>query len=102
MGGCMEQTTNEFILKWIMNARSTIGFQCEDDPALMLLIVRQVISALPGQSMPRWEAEQIYRSLRLAADEYKADHPELQLFGAYDTPLAKIKSLLDNTWRRSP
>jgi hypothetical protein len=82
----MEQTTNEFILKWIKNARSAIGFQCEDDPALMLLIVRQVISALPGQSMPRWEAEQ----------------PELQLFGGYDTPLAKIKTLLDKTWRRSP
>jgi hypothetical protein len=102
MGRRMEQTTNEFILKWIMNARCTIGFQCEDDPALMLLIVRQVISALPGQSMPRWEAEQIYRSLRLAADEYKAEHPELQLFGGYDTPLAKIKILLDKTWRRSP
>jgi len=27
----MEQTTNEFILKWIKNARSAIGFQCDDD-----------------------------------------------------------------------
>ena len=98
----MEQTTNEFILKWISNDRSAIGFRCEDDPALMLLIVRKVISTLPGQSMPRWEAEQIYQSLRLAADEYKAAHPELQLFGGYDTPLAKIKTLLNNAWRRSP
>ena len=98
----MEQTTNEFILKWLMNARCAIGFQSEDDPALMLLIVRRVISTLPGQRMPRWEAEKIYQSLRLAADEYKAQHPELQLFGGYDTPLAKIKSLLDSTWKRSP
>jgi hypothetical protein len=98
----MEQTPKEFILKWLMNARCAKGFQWEDDPALMLLIVRRVISTLPGQRMPRWEAEQIYRSLRLAADEYKAEHPELQLFGGYDTPLAKIKSLLDSAWRRSP
>jgi hypothetical protein len=98
----MEQTTNEFILKWIMNARNAPGFEYVDDPALMLLIVRRVISNLPNQRMPRWEAEQIYRSLRLAADEYKQAHPELQIFGGYDTPLAKIKILLDKTWRRSP
>jgi hypothetical protein len=97
----MPQTTNEFILKWIMNSRNAPGFQHVDDPAMMLLIVRKVISNIPGQSMPRWEAEQIYRSLRQAADEYTAAHPEMQIFGAYDTPLAKIKKLLDKTWRRS-
>ena len=62
---------------------------------------RKVISSIPGQQMPRWEAEQIYRSLRQAADEYAATHPEMQIFGAYDTPLAKIKKLLDKTRRRS-
>lgn len=98
----MAQTTNEFILACIRKSRDASGFQIVDDPALMLLIVRKVISTLPDQRMPRWEAEQIYQSLRLAADEYKAAHPELQLFGGYDTPLAKIKSLLDNAWRRSP
>jgi hypothetical protein len=98
----MAQTTNEFILKWIMNARNATGFQHVDDPALMLLIVRKVISNIPGQRMPRWEAEQIYRSLRLAADEFSAAHPEMQIFGAYDTPLAKIKIILEKTWRRLP
>jgi hypothetical protein len=97
----MAQTTNEFILKWIMNSRNAPGFQHVDDPAMMLLIVRKVISSIPDQQMPRWEAEQIYRSLRQAADQYAAAHPEMQIFGAYDTPLAKIKKLLDKTWRRS-
>lgn len=94
----MAQTTNEFILQWIANARSAKGFQPVDDPALMLLIVKKVVAETPR--MPRWEAEQIYRSLRLAADQYSADKPEMQIFGAYDTPLAKIKALLDGTWRR--
>ncbi len=85
-----------------MNARAATGFEHVDDPALMLLIVKKVIASLPSQRMPRWEAEQIYRSLRLAADEYAEIYPELQIFGAYDTPLAKIKILLDKTWRRSP
>jgi hypothetical protein len=98
----MEQTTNQFILKWLMNARSSTGFEHVDDPALMLLIVKKAISNLPNQRMPRWEAEQIYRSLRKAADEYTVLHPEMQIFGAYDTPLAKIKVLLEKTWRRQP
>jgi len=98
----MAQTTNEFILQWIRNSRNAKGFQHVDDPALMLLIVRKVIASLPGQSMPRQEAETIYRSLRRIADEYKTEHPEMQIFGAYDTPLAKIKTLLDKASRRSP
>jgi hypothetical protein len=98
----MPQTTNDFILQWIRNSRNAKGFQHVDDPALMLLIVRKVISSLPGESLPHQEAEAIYRSLRRAADEYKAEHPEMQIFGAYDTPLAKIKRLLDQASRRSP
>jgi hypothetical protein len=94
----MARNTNEFILQWIANARKAEGFEPVDDPALMLLIVRKVVSNTPR--MPRWEAEEIYRSLRLAADQYSVDKPEMQIFGAYDTPLAKIKALLDQTWRR--
>jgi hypothetical protein len=94
----MAETPNEFILRWLANARKAKGFQPVDDPALMWLIVRKVVSNIP--SMPRGEAEQIYRSLRLAADQYSADKPEMQMFGAYDTPLAKIKALLERTWQR--
>ena len=54
---------------------------------------------IEAPSPERREAEQIYRSLRKAADEYTTLHPEMQIFGAYDTPLAKIRILLEKASR---
>jgi hypothetical protein len=85
-----------------MDARKSPGFVHVDDPAFMLLIVKKAIANLPGQRMQRREAEQIYRSLRKAADEYTTLHPEMQIFGAYDTPLAKIRMLLEKASRGTP
>jgi hypothetical protein len=85
-----------------MDARNSAGFEHVDDPALMLLIVKKAIANLPNQRMQRREAEQIYRTLRKAADEYTTLHPEMQIFGAYDTPLAKIRILLERASRGTP
>jgi hypothetical protein len=98
----MPQTLSDVILKWVMDARNSAGFEHVDDPALMLLIVKKAIANLPGQRMQRREAEQIYRTLRKAADEYTTLHPEMQIFGAYDTPLAKIRILLERASRGTP
>lgn len=98
----MPQTLSDVILKWVMDARNSAGFEHVDDPALMLLIVKKAIANLPGQRMQRREAEQIYRTLRKAADEYTTLHPEMQIFGAYDTPLAKIRMLLERASRGGP
>ena len=98
----MPQTLSDVILKWVMDARNSAGFEHVDDPALMLLIVKKAIANLPNQRMQRREAEQIYRSLRKAADEYTTLHPEMQIFGAYDTPLAKIRILLERASRGTP
>jgi hypothetical protein len=98
----MPQTLSDVILKWVMDARNSAGFEHVDDPALMLLIVKKAIANLPGQKMQRREAEQIYRTLRKAADEYTTLHPEMQIFGAYDTPLAKIRILLERASRGTP
>jgi hypothetical protein len=98
----MPQTLSDVILKWVMDARNSAGFEHVDDPALMLLIVKKAIANLPGQRMQRREAEQIYRTLRKAADEYTTLHPEMQIFGAYDTPLAKIRILLERASRSAP
>ena len=95
----MRQTLSDVILKWVMEARNSPGFVHVDDPAFMLLIVKKAIANLPGERMQRREAEQIYRSLRKAADEYTTLHPEMQIFGAYDTPLAKIRILLEKASR---
>jgi len=95
----MRQTLSDVILRWVMDARNSPGFVPVDDPAFMLLIVKKAIANLPGQKMQRREAEQIYRSLRKAADEYTTLHPEMQIFGAYDTPLAKIRMLLEKASR---
>jgi len=98
----MRQTLSDVILKWVMDARNSAGFEHVDDPALMLLIVKKAIANLPNQRMQRREAEQIYRTLRKAADEYTTLHPEMQIFGAYDTPLAKIRILLERASRGTP
>jgi hypothetical protein len=98
----MPQTLSDVILKWVMDARNSAGFEHVDDPALMLLIVKKAIANLPNQRMQRREAEQIYRTLRKAADEYTTLHPEMQIFGAYDTPLAKIRILLERASRGTP
>jgi hypothetical protein len=98
----MPQTLSDVILKWVMDARNSAGFEHVDDPALMLLIVKKAIANLPNQRMQRREAEQIYRTLRKAADEYTTLHPEMQIFGAYDTPLAKIRILLEKASRGTP
>jgi hypothetical protein len=98
----MPQTLSDVILKWVIDARNSAGFEHVDDPALMLLIVKKAIANLPGQRMQRREAEQIYRTLRKAADEYTTLHPEMQIFGAYDTPLAKIRILLERASRSAP
>ncbi len=95
----MRQTLSDVILRWVIEARNSAGFEHVDDPAFMLLIVKKAIANLPGQRMQRREAEQIYRSLRKAADEYTTLHPEMQIFGAYDTPLAKIRMLLEKASR---